>query len=142
VDFIPYLGFAGNCREAFTFYEDLFDGKITAMVTYGETPMAGEMPEATHGMIAHASVEIDGKVLMGGDCGPEQYQTPQGMTVNIVVATATEAEELFAALSLGGTVCMKMEETFWAERFGVVTDRYGTPWMINCFRPMEEQDCG
>ena len=142
MNFIPYLGFPGSCRDAFTFYADLFGGRLTSMVSYGETPMADDMPSEMRDWIAHASIDLDGAMLMGGDCGPDQYATPTGMTVNFVTQTPEEVERLFAALGDGGTVCMAMEETFWAHRFGVVTDRFGTPWMINCFKPMDEGDCG
>lgn len=126
-----YLGFNGNCEEAFKFYEKVLGGKIEALVTYGATPMAGKMPEEFKSKIAHVRLVADGQVLMGGDMPREHYAAPKGITVCINPKNTAEAERFFNELSKDGQVTMPFGETFWAERFGMFTDRYGIPWMIN-----------
>lgn len=129
--FNAYLGFNGQCRTAFEFYQQVFGGKITAMMTVGESPMAAHTPADQHGSIMHARLEVGDQVLMGGDAPAGQWQKPQGLTIAIDVDGVAEAERVFNALAEGGTVSMPLQETFWAERFGMCTDRYGTPWMVN-----------
>jgi|SRR6185437_11039310 PhnB protein len=135
----PYLSFNGNCAEAFRFYEKVLGGKISALMTWADTPMAKEVPAETRSQIVHARMQVDDTVLMGGDAPPGRYEAPKGITVTITVEQPAEADRIFAALSEGGTVTMPIQETFWAQRFGMFTDRYGTPWMINCEKPMGAQ---
>jgi PhnB protein len=134
----PYLGFDGTCAEAFRFYEEVLGGKIVMMMTYADMP-AGQGPPPTPETakrIMHARLMVGDVPLMGGDAPPHIAAKPQGMTVNISVDTPAEADRIFEALSSGGTVTMPIGETFWARRFGMLTDRYGTPWMVNCEKPM------
>lgn len=127
----PYLGFDGNCREAFEFYAECFGGKIGMMMTYGGSPMAEEMPAEAHDRIMHASLVADGALLMGGDAPPGQYAKQQGMMIALEIPEIDRAKRVFDTLAEGGRVSMPFEETFWVERFGMVTDRFGTPWAIN-----------
>ncbi|HSU14343.1 VOC family protein [Longimicrobium sp.] len=127
-----YLGFDGDCAEAFRFYEQVLGGKIDFIMTYGETPMRDQMPPETHGRVVHVRMTVDGTVLMGGDAPPGQYEKPRGTTLNLRVDRIADAERLFNALSEGGAVSMPLQKTFWAERFAMFTDRFGTPWMVNC----------
>jgi PhnB protein len=131
----PYLNFDGRCEAAFKFYEKVLGGKIVAMMTFGETPMKDQMPAEWHGKIAHARLTVGDEVLMGGDPPPQHYQPPKGITVTLGTVDPAEAERVFEALSDGGMVTMPIAETFWARRFGMLTDRFGIPWMINCERP-------
>ena len=135
----PYLSFNGNCAEAFRFYEKVLGGKISALMTWADTPMAKEVPAETRSQIVHARMQVDDTVLMGGDAPPGRYEAPKGITVTITIEQPAEADRIFASLSEGGTVTMPIQETFWAQRFGMFTDRYGTPWMINCEKPMGAQ---
>jgi PhnB protein len=135
----PYLSFNGNCADAFRFYEKVLGGKISALMTWADTPMAKEVPAETRSQIVHARMQVDDTVLMGGDAPPGRYEAPKGITVTITVEQPAEADRIFAALSEGGTVTMPIQETFWAQRFAMFTDRYGTPWMINCEKPMGAQ---
>ncbi|WP_114239323.1 VOC family protein [Dyella sp. C9] len=130
--FIPYLNFDGDCSEAFDFYAQAFKGTITARMTGGESPMAADMPAAMHGRVMHVQLETTNGIIMGAD-GPPQSDTHGGV-VNIDVATVTEAERVFQALAEGGRVQMPIAETFWAKRFGLLTDRYGKGWMVNCMK--------
>lgn len=126
-----YLGFNGNCEEAFKFYEKVLGGKIEALVNYESTPMAAQLPEDYKKKIAHVRLETNGQVLMGGDMPCEHYKAPQGITVCVNPKNTAEADRIFNELSKDGKVSMPYGETFWAERFGSFTDRFGIPWMIN-----------
>lgn len=128
----PYLNFNGQCEAAFKFYEKCLGGKIAYTITYGESPMAKEMPKECHNKIMHTRLVVDDKVLMGSDCPEGRYEKPQGFNVTISIENPADAERIFKALSENGTVHMPLEETFWALRFGMLVDQFGTPWMINC----------
>jgi PhnB protein len=128
----PYLNFKGQCKAAFTFYEQLLDGKIEAMITHGETPAGEHVPSDWQDAIMHARLVFGDNVLMGSDAPPDRYEEPKGIYLSIQITDPKEGERVFNALADGGKVTMPFQETFWAERFGMVTDRFGTPWMINC----------
>ncbi len=126
-----YLHFNGNCDEAFKFYEQALGGKIEMRSTFGESPMAGQMP-AMKDKIVHARIRIGDQVLMGSDSPPERFSPPQGFSMSLGTKTPEEAEKVFAALSAGGQVHMPMAESFFAKRFGMLVDKFGVPWMIVC----------
>lgn len=128
----PYLNFDGNCAEAFTFYEEVLGGKIVALANHSESPMAEQLPTEWHDRILHVRLEVGDSVLMGSDSPPDFHTQPKGMHVSIQIENATDAERIFNALAAGGCITMPFEKTFWAERFGMLVDRFGTPWMINC----------
>ncbi len=128
----PYLLFSGQCEEAFRFYEELLGGKIQVMKTYEETPAGGQAPANWHKKILHARMAIGSQILMGSDPPPGREPRPQGFSVSISVDEPAEAERIFHGLAAGATVAMPIQETFWAKRFGMLTDRFGIPWMINC----------
>jgi len=131
----PYLNFAGNCDEAFKFYEKALGGKIAIKMTYGESPMAKECTANMEKQIMHARLVVGSAVIMGSDCPTERYAKPQGINVTLNIEKPEEAERVFKALSEEGQVMMPIEETFWAHRFGMLTDQFGIPWMINCEKP-------
>jgi PhnB protein len=128
--FIPYLAFGGDCREAFEFYEKTLGGRIEGIVTYGESPEPGNVPPGMHDKVMNAYIRIGDAELMASDM-PGSYSKPTGTTVCIVNDDEGEAERIFRAFESGGTVVMPFGPTFWAKKFGMVTDRFGTPWMIN-----------
>jgi PhnB protein len=97
--------------------------------------MAAEMPEGYGDRIMHVRLAFDGQAILGSDCPPEMYVKPQGVFVSLNVEDPARAERIFKALEEGGTVTMPFQETFWAKGFGMLTDRFGTPWMINCEQP-------
>ena len=133
MDLIPYLSFDGDCREAFEFYADALGGEIQALMTWGDSPMAGEEGGAPADAIMHACLAVNGQYLMGSDAFEGcPYEGARGMQVNINVETPEQAERVFTAISAGGQVTMELQETFWARRFGALVDRYGVPWMVNC----------
>jgi PhnB protein len=128
----PYLNFNGQCEEAFRFYERVLGGRIETMMTHENTPIAGEVPPGWEGKILHARLIVGDQVLMGSDSPPESYAKPQGLYVSLHVDQPADGERIFQALADRGTVTMPFEKTFWAARFGMLVDRFGTPWMINC----------
>ena len=131
----PYLAFNGDCAEAFAFYEKALGGKITMKMTNGESPMADQTPPDQRNRIMHVRLEAGNAVLMGADAPPHYHQKPAGFCVSLDVAAPAEAERIFKALGEGGKVNMPMAETFWAQRFGMLIDRFGQPWMVNCSKP-------
>jgi PhnB protein len=127
----PYLNFNGNCREAFEFYAKTLNGNIDAMFTHGETPAAEHVGPEQQETIMHARMTAGDVVLMGSDAPIGVPVSAGGMYISLHVDSAAEADRIFGALSDGGKVIMPIEKTFWAERFGMLNDRYGTPWMVN-----------
>jgi len=128
----PYLFFNGNCEEAFKFYEKALGGKIEGMMTHGASPMAQHVPPNWQNKIIHARFVVGGQVLMGSDAPPDHYNQPKGFSVSLSVKQTADAERIFQALAEKGKVEMPIQETFWAVRFGLLVDRFGIPWMINC----------
>lgn len=131
----PYLSFNGDCLEAFEFYERCLGGKIMYKMTYGEMP--GDHGGMPADRIAHISFSVDGQTLNAADSTAQQYRKPHGFSIAISVTDAAQADRIFNELSQGGSIQMPIQETFWAQRFGMVTDRFGTPWMINCEKPRQ-----
>jgi len=129
---VPYLGFNGQCKAAFEFYQQCLGGQIIAMFTYGETPAAGHSSAEMQDRIMHARLVAGDAVLMGGDSPTEELEEPNGICVALQIEDPAEAERIFHALAEGGTVQMPIDETFWSVRFGMLRDRFGIPWMINC----------
>ena len=134
----PYLNFNGQCEAAFQFYERCLGGKIVIMMTHENTPMSDRIPADWRGKIMHAHLQLGENHLMGSDAPPEHFQKPQGFSVSLQMTDPAEAERVFAALAEGGAVRMPIQKTFWALRFGMLTDRFGTPWIINCDPPASE----
>ncbi|HEX2933331.1 MAG TPA: VOC family protein [Candidatus Binatia bacterium] len=128
----PYLTFNGQCEEAFKFYEKCLGGKIVAMVPHTGTPAAEHVPAEWRNKILHARLSVGDQVLMGSDAPPERYEPSKGFSVTLGVNDPAEAERVFKALAEKGTVQMPLDQTFWALRFGMLVDRFGIPWMINC----------
>jgi PhnB protein len=132
MNIVPYLWFNGTCAEAFRFYEKVLGGKIVDLLPHAGTPAAEHVPADWQDKIMHAYMKVGDATLMASDVPPAHYKPAQGLSVSLHVKTEDEAERIFKALAEGGTVTMPMEKTFWAARFGMLVDRFGTPWMINC----------
>jgi len=128
----PYLTFNGQCEEAFKFYALCLGGTIQFMMTYKGTPLEKQVPPAWQHKILHVTLDVGGCLLQGADALPHRYQKPQGFSVTLNLKETAEAERVFKALAENGTVQMPLQQTFWAARFGMLVDRFGTPWMINC----------
>jgi PhnB protein len=128
----PHLTFNGQCEAAFKFYEKCLGGTIVMMLSYGDSPMAEQTPPDWRNKILHATFALGDQIITGGDVQPASYQKPQGFSLLLNVAAADEAEGVFEILAENGVVQMTVQETFWALRFGMLVDQFGTPWMINC----------
>jgi PhnB protein len=131
----PYLTFNGRCEAAFKFYEKVLGGKIEAMMTYGSSPMVEQTSPEWRNKIMHARLSIGDKILMASDAPPDRYEAMKGIMVTLGIDDPGEAERIFRALSENATVQMPIQETFWARRFGMLVDQFGTPWMVNCEKP-------
>jgi PhnB protein len=128
----PYLSFNGQCEAAFTFYERCFGGQLGAIFRYAGSPMASQVPEDWQDKVMHGSLTVGGQVLMGGDVVPAAYEAPKGFSLSLQMTKTSEAERIFHELAKEGRVTVPLEKTFWAARFGMVVDRFGIPWLINC----------
>jgi PhnB protein len=129
----PYIAFKGNCREAIEFYKSALGATVLFSQTMGESPMAGMGPAEN---IMHCTIKVgDSTVMMCDDPNPDG--TPVGGNISLAIGLndPEKAKEYFAKLSEGGTVIMALEKTFWAEAFGMVTDKFGIKWMVNCDAP-------
>lgn len=131
----PYIAFRGNCREALEFYKQALGAEELYSQTYGDSPMA-EMgnPDA----IMHATLKVgESSVMFCDDFHSPNFTTGGNISLAIGLNDVDKAKEYFANLSDGGTVTMPLDKTFWAEAFGMVTDKFGINWMVNCDAPQE-----
>jgi PhnB protein len=131
MDFTPYLNFNGTCAAAFKFYEHALGGEIEFLQTHGDSPMKDHVPPDWHDKVIHVCLNVQGKRLMGSDAPAEHYSPAQGIYVNIQVPSSDEGKRVFEALADGGKVTMPFGQTFWSPGFGMLVDRFGTPWMVN-----------
>jgi PhnB protein len=122
-----YLNYPGNCEDAFRFYEKELRGKITTMMRHGDVPES-KVPADWKAAILHARLEIGNAVLMGADI--PSAQPMRSAYVTLTVDSADETERIYRVLSEGGEIFMKMEQTFFAKRFAMLRDKFGTSWML------------
>ena len=126
-----YLTFDGNCAEAMRFYQRTLGGKLDLM-THAQSPIAGQTPPGSENRIMHARLAIDGRLLMASDSMVDHpYEGMKGFSLSLIYPTVVEATRVFNALADGGKVIMPLDKTFWAKAFGMLVDRFGTPWMVN-----------
>jgi PhnB protein len=128
----PYLSFRGQCEAAFKFYEQCLGGRVGAIFRYAGTPLVEQVPADWQDKVMHGSLTLGDQVLMGGDVAPDRYEEPKGFSLSLQIESTADAERIFRQLAEGGRVVMPLEKTFWAARFGMVVDRFGIPWLINC----------
>lgn len=128
----PYLIFNGQCEAAFKFYAECMGGEIEAMMPHRGSPVEQHVSAEWQEKILHARLKIGDSVLMGSDAPPGRFEEPKGFSVSLDVKDAADAERIFRALAEKGTVRMPLEKTFFAQRFGMLVDRFGIPWMVNC----------
>jgi PhnB protein len=128
----PYLSFNGQCEAAFTFYARCLGGQLGEIFRYAGTPLADQVPADWQDKVMHATLTVGEHALMGGDVAPDRYEEPKGFSLSLHLKSTPEAERIFRELGKDGTVAVPLEKTFWAARFGMVVDRFGIPWMINC----------
>jgi PhnB protein len=135
VQVTTYLSFKGDCEAAFSFYAQCLGGEVGALFRYGGSPLEGNVPAGWSDKIMHGTLTVAGHVLMGGDVAPVRYEEPKGFSLSIQITSTAEAERIFRELARDGRIVMPLEQTFWAARFGMVVDRFGIPWLINCESP-------
>jgi PhnB protein len=137
-----YLNYGGNCEQAFRFYEKHLGGKVTMMMTHGDMPASGGAAAGVaadwKSKILHASITIGGTVLMASDVPPDRFQPMRSVYLSLTATSSEEAERMYALLTEGGEVFMPMQETFFAFRFGMLRDKFGTSWMVLHERPMPQ----
>lgn len=127
-----YIFFDGQCAEAMRFYEQVTGGKLEALLTYAQSPDPKACPPGDTGRIMHAMLVLPGgRMLMASDTPEGQFKPMQGFSLALNWQTADEARTAFDQLAAGGSVTMPMQKTFWTEAFGMLTDRFGTPWMVS-----------
>ncbi len=129
----PHLSFNGHCKEAFEFYGECLGGQITMMLTYGASPAAASAPDFPD-KIMHATLKVGDQILTGADVAPNAYHKPQGFALQLNIDDSAQALLIFNKLASKGMVQLPLQSTFWAERYGILTDEYGVPWEINCGR--------
>ena len=135
--FHPYLFFGGNCREAFTRYQQIFGGELV-LLPMSEAPSDEPVPAAQADLIMHAALKIDDNLLMASDDPTtDSFGPVQGMQVSYSVADVHEAKRVFEALADGGEVTLPIAATFWSPMFGMCVDRFGTPWMVSADAPTD-----
>lgn len=125
-----YLNYGGNCEQAFRFYERHLEGRITMLTRHGELPNPATVPAGWKDAILHARINLGGTELFGADIPPDRFQPMRSAYLSLTVGSPDEAERIYALLADGGEIFMRMEETFFAHRFAMLRDRFGTSWMI------------
>lgn len=130
---IPMLSFDGRCAEAIGFYERALGGKIEVMLKGADTPMAAQVPKEHAQRIVHARLALPGGgTIYGADCPPQmKYAGIHGVGLTLNYDTVAEATRIFRALSEGGAVTVDLQPTFWAKTWGMLTDKFGVPWIVN-----------
>jgi len=122
-----YLNYAGTCEEAFRFYEEHLNAKLDSLSRHGDVPNPN-IPADWKNKILHARLQIGQTILMGADI--PNAQPMRSAYVALTLDSVNEVERVYRVLGEGGEIFMKMEETFFAKRFGMLRDRFGTSWML------------
>ena len=125
-----YLNYGGNCEEAFRFYEKHLGGKITMMMRHGEQPDGRAVAADRAHAVLHARMDIGGTELLGADIPPDRFQPMRSAYLSLTLDSDAEADRVFGLLSDGGQIFMPMQETFFASRFAMLRDKFGTSWML------------
>lgn len=129
----PYISFNGNCHEAIKFYADALGGEILYVERYGDSPMKGQAPDDN---VMHCTLKVGDSHIMGCD-NPEGQTAATDSNISLAIGSNDPdgAEAMFNKMADGGNITMPMAQTFWAERFGMLTDKFGVNWMFNCDKP-------
>jgi PhnB protein len=127
---LTYLNYGGNCRQAFEFYEQHLGGKIVMLTTHGEQADPSKVPAGWKDAVLHARIEIGGTTILAADVPPDRFQPMRSAYLSLMAGSVAEAERAYALLSEGGEIFMPMAETFFAHRFAMLRDRFGTSWML------------
>lgn len=126
----PYIAFKGNCREAIQFYKTAVDANVLFTQTVGESPMADAGPAEN---IMHCTIKVgDSVIMLCDDMSPAGPAEGSNISLALGVSDVASARKYFDNLAEGGVVIMALDKTFWAEAFGMVKDKFGIKWMVNC----------
>jgi PhnB protein len=128
----PYLSFKGQCEAAFKLYERCLGGHLGELFRYGGTPLADQVPADWSDKIMHGSLKVGDQVMMGGDVAPDRYEEPKGFSMSLHIKSTADGERIFRELAKDGQVVLPLEKTFWSASFGMLVDRFGVTWLINC----------
>ena len=130
-----FLNYGGNCEAALRFYEQHLGGKITRLMRRAEQPDQPVKWSGWEKTVQYATMDLGETELMASDVPPDHFQPMRSVYLTLTADSPTEAERLWALLSDGGQILMRMQETFFAARFGQVRDKFGTSWMIMALKP-------
>ena len=128
----PYLFFSGNCEEALNFYKGIFGGEISGISRWKDAPAEMGMPADLGERIMHSNFKSPTMKFMASDSRPTTQYGEGRISLSLGTSDVAEAQRVWNALSKGGTIDVAFEDTFWGAKFGMVTDKYGVDWMINC----------
>ena len=129
----PYITFKGDCRQAIEFYKDALAAEVLFVQTVGESPMSNMGPAEN---IMHSTLKVGGStIMMSDDPRPDAVAVSGNISLAIGLNDPEKAKQIFNNLSKGGSVIMPLGKTFWAEAFGMLTDKFGVRWMVNCDAP-------
>ena len=126
----PYLSFNGRCDEAVKFYQAAVGAEVQMLMRFNEAPDQSMVPPGSAEKVMHVSLRIGDSVVLASDGGGSGNPAFSGISLSLGVAEDAEADRLFAALADGGQVTMPLAKTFFASKFGMVTDRFGLNWMV------------
>ena len=130
-----YLNYGGNCEQAFKFYEQHLGGTITMLMRHGDQPNPANVPAEWKNAVLHARMNLGGTELLGADIPPDRFQPIRSAYLTLTLGSDAEADRVFALLADGGQIFMPMHDTFFASRFAMLRDRFGTSWMLLNPRP-------
>lgn len=128
----PYLFFSGNCEEALNFYKGVFGGEISGITRWKDAPAEMGMPADLGERIMHSNFKSPALKFMASDSRPTTAYGEGRISLSLGTSDIAEAQRVWDVLSKGGTIDVEFEDTFWGARFGMVTDKFGIDWMINC----------
>ena len=127
-----YVTFGGRCEEALEFYKKAVGAEVKDLLRWKDSPDAAmQPPPGYEEKVMNASFRIGDSELMADDGMGAKETEFKGMKLAIVVTDDAEAKRVFTALAEGGSVQMPLAKTFWASSFGILTDKFGVPWMVN-----------
>ena len=132
MDFQPYLFFSGNCEEALNFYKKLFDGEVASIMRNKDAPSEGERDPAQGEKIMHSRFNSKTVNFMASDSRPGTKYGESRISLSLEISDPNAAQAVFDGLAAGGTVEMPFSDTFWGAKFGMLTDKFGIDWMVNC----------
>ena len=124
-----YLNYGGNCEQAFRFYEEHLGARMTEITRHGDIPNP-DLKDDWKDAVLHARIELGGQVVMGADIPPNVFKPMRSAYLTLMLDSDDEAERVYALLADGGEIFMKMEQTFFASRFAMLRDKFGTSWML------------